>query len=100
MATSPRATDQHRRRAAALLAGLSDADLASTLGTPIPSEREFIEACQIEDKLSGALVPFTLWPAQAEILPRLSEERLFALKARQLGITWLDLAHWLYAATF
>jgi hypothetical protein len=93
-------TDAHRRRAAALLAGLTDADLATALGAPIPTERDFIEACQIEDKLSGALVPFKLWPAQVELLPRLAEKRLFALKARQLGITWLDLAHWLYAATF
>jgi len=94
-------TEEHRRRVAAMLAGLSDAELAAAaFGVHIPSEREFIEACQIEDKLSGTLVQFKLWPAQAELLPRLTEKRLFALKARQLGITWLDLAHWLYEASF
>jgi hypothetical protein len=96
-----RVTEAHRRRAAELLAGLSDAELAeAAFGVRIPCEREFIEACQIEDKQSGTLVPFKLWPAQVELLPRLSEKRLFALKARQLGITWLDLAHWLYETTF
>ena len=95
------ATDAERRRAAALVASLSDQEVALlTSGRAIPSEREFIEACQIEDKESGKRVPFTLWPAQLEVLPRLQEKRLFALKARQLGVTWLDLAHWLYETTF
>jgi len=93
-------TEAHRRRAAEMLAGVDDQALAAALGTPIPCEREFIEACQIEDKESGALVPFALWPAQAKVLPSLAEKHLFALKARQLGFTWLGLAHWLYAATF
>jgi hypothetical protein len=95
-----KATDAERRRAAALVAGLSDQEVALLSGRAIPSEREFIEACRIEDKESGQRVPFTLWPAQLEVLPRLQEKRLFALKARQLGITWLDLAHWLYETTF
>src|SRR5664280_1219595 len=94
-------SEQHRRRAAALVGRLSDAEVARlAYGRRLPSEREFIEACQIEDKQSGRLVAFKLWPAQIEILPRLAEKRLFALKARQLGITWLNLAHWLYEATF
>lgn len=66
----------------------------------IIKERIFIESCSIEDKKLGALVPFKLWPAQVELLPMLSEERLLILKARQLGLTWLDLAHWLYEGTF
>ena len=45
-------------------------------------------------------MPFMLWPAQREIVPLLSEPRLFILKARQLGLSWLDLAHWLYETTF
>lgn len=63
-------------------------------------ELRFIESTKIEDKESGALVPFKLWQAQREILPLLQLERLIALKARQLGLTWLDLAHWLYEGTF
>jgi hypothetical protein len=98
---SPRVTAQHRRLAAAEIAKLSDAQVAMIAGRRnAPAEREFIEACQIEDKESGRLVPFALWPAQVDVLPRLQEKRLFALKARQLGFTWLDLAHWLYETTF
>jgi len=95
------ATEAHRLRAAELLSTLTDSELAeAAFGVRVPTEREFIEACQIEDKETGTLVPFQLWPAQVELLPRLAEKRLFALKARQLGITWLGLAHWLYATTF
>jgi hypothetical protein len=65
-----------------------------------PDEVAFLEALRIEDKETGQLVPFTLWPAQKEIVPLLSERRLFILKARQLGLSWLDLAHWLYETTF
>jgi hypothetical protein len=101
MKTQKRPTEADRRRARAQIERLSDEQvLGIVMSQRVPSEREFIEACQIEDKETGMLVPFTLWPAQVEILPRLGEKRLFALKARQLGITWLDLAHWLYEATF
>jgi hypothetical protein len=101
MAKRPKVTSEHRRLAAAEIAKLSDEQVRRLLSRRrIPSEREFIEATVIEDKERGALVPFTLWPAQVDVLPRLAEERLFILKARQLGLTWLSLAHWLYAATF
>src|SRR5664280_3709006 len=101
MKTQTTPTEADRRRARAQIERLSDEQvLGIVMSQRIPSEREFIEACQIEDKESGSLVPFTLWPVQVEMLPRLQEKRLFALKARQLGITWLDLAHWLYEATF
>lgn len=45
---------------------------------------------QIYDNLSAAWVPFTLWPAQIELL-RAIEGSKYALipKARQIGITWL-----------
>jgi hypothetical protein len=101
MTSKMQMTEDERRRAAALVARLSDKQVAMIAwGRTIPSEREFVEACQIEDKETGNLVPFKLWPAQVELLPRLAEKRLFALKARQLGITWLGLAHWLYETTF
>lgn len=63
-------------------------------------ERLFIESTWIEDKDKGCLVPFKLWQAQIDLLPLLQEPRLLLLKARQLGLTWLDLAHWLYETTF
>ena len=68
----------------------------------VPDELAFIESLQIEDKVSGALVPFVLWPFQREMVESgtLDAPRLFALKSRQLGWTWLDLAHWLYCAEF
>jgi hypothetical protein len=46
-------------------------------------------------------VPFTLWPFQQDAVATLNQyDRLFALKARQLGITWLILAHLLYLGAF
>ena len=62
-----------------------------------PSLREFVESLQIEDKVTGTLIPFRLWPAQVKALRVMaSSDRLFGLKARQLGMTWLDLAYWLW----
>ena len=59
----------------------------------IPTPLQFIEALSIEDKDSGELVPFTLWRAQKRALRlMLKENRLYWLKARQLGATWLSLA--------
>jgi hypothetical protein len=47
------------------------------------------------------IVPFKLWPAQAEALLRLASERLLIiLKARQLGITWLCCAYALWMCMF
>ena len=91
-----------RARVEARVAALSEEEIDRELAArrPVPDERSFIEACQIEDKETGKLVPFTLWPAQREIVPRLACRRLFIFKARQLGLSWLDLAHWLYEATF
>jgi hypothetical protein len=66
-----------------------------------PDELAFIESLQIEDKVTGGLIPFALWPFQRETVGTLNaEDRVFALKARQLGITWLVLAHLLYMGTF
>jgi hypothetical protein len=91
-----------RARIEAAVAALTEEELDRELAAlaEIPSELAFIEATRIEDKESGAPVPFTLWPAQREIVPLLAEPRLFILKARQLGLSWLDLAHWLYVTSF
>jgi hypothetical protein len=91
-----------RARIEAAVAALTEEELDRELAArrEVPDEVSFIEATRIEDKESGALVPFTLWPAQREIVPLLAEPRLFILKARQLGLSWLDLAHWLYVTTF
>jgi hypothetical protein len=94
--------DEIKAAVLAAVAGLSEEEIDRELAArrEIPDELSFIEALRIEDKESGRLVPFTLWPAQREILPLLAEPRLFVLKARQLGLSWLDLAHWLYVTTF
>jgi hypothetical protein len=48
------------------------------------------EYVQIEDKTTGAAIPFRLWPGQRKILPILVRgKRGISLKARQLGITWM-----------
>ncbi len=65
------------------------------------AEIAFIESLWIEDKVSGELIPFELWEFQRDCLRRLREgDRLLLLKARQLGVTWLILAHLLYLALF
>src|SRR5690349_3512656 len=58
---------------------------------PIP---EFAARTQIEvPNESGtdvARVPFTVWPAQREVLGHMARERLLVfLKARQIGVSWL-----------
>ena len=66
-----------------------------------PTVLQFVESLSIEDKDSGRLVPFILWPAQRKALAAMVKEpRLFVLKARQLGLTWLVLALMLYWGAF
>ncbi len=73
----------------------------SAVSVKAAPEIAFVESLHIEDKVSGGLIPFTLWPFQADALGVLNEyDRVFALKARQLGITWLVLAHLLYLGSF
>ena len=56
---------------------------------------------QIYEAETEAWIPFTLWPAQREVLATLTVERLVVLlKARQLGMTWLVLAYILHAMIF
>jgi hypothetical protein len=46
-------------------------------------------------------IPFTLWPAQLDVLDRMEQEsKLVILKARQLGISWLSLAYALWLLVF
>lgn len=61
------------------------------------------EHVQIDEPQGGdvTVVPFRLWPAQAQALLRLVAERLLIiLKARQLGITWLCCAYALWLCIF
>ncbi len=51
----------------------------------------------IYDATRQAWLPFTLWPAQHQVLQTIAAERkLVVLKARQLGISWLSLAYALW----
>jgi hypothetical protein len=81
---------------------MSDAEVAEFLADGVgPDEIAFIKSLSIEDKVTGGLIPFALWPFQEEAVGTLNEHgRVFALKARQLGITWLVLAHLLYMGMF
>lgn len=57
--------------------------------------------CRVYDALSGAWVPFRLWPAQARALKVIRDNRLVCiLKARQLGVTWLALSYALWLMLF
>jgi hypothetical protein len=59
--------------------------------------------CRIlaDDGGGGSWVPFTLWPEQRRVARLLQENRLVvALKARQLGLTWLVLAFVLWLVLF
>ena len=51
--------------------------------------------------IADSLIPFKLWEFQKELIAFIdANDRAFILKARQLGITWVVLAHALYLATF
>jgi hypothetical protein len=57
--------------------------------------------CYIQDRKSGGPIRFELWPGQAEVTAKLlSAKLLAALKARQLGITWLIAAYCLWRSIF
>ena len=57
--------------------------------------------CYLQDKIAGVPAPFTLWPAQAKVLPDIfGALLLIILKARQLGLTWLCAAYCLWVVLF
>jgi hypothetical protein len=66
------------------------------------SEAYFIHYyCKILDAVAAQWVPFELWPAQYTTLKDLESNLLLViLKARQLGLTWLCLAHILWKMIF
>lgn len=81
-----------------LLQGINRDDLASALWRSVYSQdglRYVQELVRIEDRdAAGLVVPFELWPAQAEALQAFINNRfIVVLKARQLGLTWLALAY-------
>lgn len=56
---------------------------------------------QIESPERRAWVPFHLWPAQREALVTMARaRRLYVLKARQLGLTWLSVSYALWLMLF
>jgi hypothetical protein len=98
-------TTEELRRAAALVAGRSDAEVVALVGNwrPLrpPPLVEFVRHCLIVDKETGQLIPFALWPAQEEALKLIGQAKhLVVPKGRQVGITWLELAAMLHAGTF
>lgn len=62
----------------------------------------FVEVyCQIYDPQAQDWLPFELWPRQLDALNVLHDNQLtIALKARQLGMTWLALAYGLWLMLF
>lgn len=56
---------------------------------------------KIYDSISANWIPFTLWPAQKELLTAIHTQQLLViLKARQLGISWLSLSYALWQLIF
>jgi hypothetical protein len=56
---------------------------------------------QIYDVTAATWIPFDLWPAQARALKTMQTDPLtIILKARQLGMTWLCLAHAIWLMLF
>jgi hypothetical protein len=54
-----------------------------------------------EDKPDGIAIPFILWDGQKKALETFLKKRLIiALKARQLGLTWLGLAYAVWRMVF
>jgi len=62
----------------------------------------FVETyCHIYDPQAQNWIPFELWTAQLDALNTLHDNQLtIALKARQLGMTWLALAYGLWLLLF
>lgn len=57
--------------------------------------------CKIYDATAREWIPFHLWPKQADVLDELEHKLLIvALKARQLGMTWLVLCYILWRMLF
>ncbi len=53
--------------------------------------------CHVHDKAAGKWLPFHLWPSQRDLLTTIRESRaVVALKARQLGWTWIVLGYVLW----
>lgn len=87
-------------------------DFIESLRTLDPYEQEIIICatdpeyfivtwCKIYDAQDGDWIPFILWTEQINTLNLLhNEQLLIALKARQLGLTWLALAYGLWLMLF
>lgn len=59
------------------------------------------EYCFIYDPVSKDWIPFHLWPFQVDTLDAIHTHQLvIILKARQLGLTWLVLAYFLWLMLF
>lgn len=57
--------------------------------------------CRIYDATKGEWIPFSLWPRQIEVVKDYETHKwLVALKARQLGMTWLTLSFILWKMLF
>lgn len=61
----------------------------------------FIEGYGSVEPPRGAAIPFQLWPSQAEVLDQIrQEDKVWILKARRLGLTWLVLHLGFWIAAF
>ncbi len=57
--------------------------------------------CFMYDAVAGDWIDFKLWPAQAEAMEAIQENRqVVVLKARQIGMTWVSVAYALWKMIF
>ena len=91
----PLATQVQLAKSPALTAAWIDRERARCAASPL----YFAENYGSVDPPRGAAIPFVLWPAQADLLARIRTiTKLWILKARRLGLTWLVLHYGLWLA--
>jgi hypothetical protein len=80
-------TAKDRKNAALVLAAMAKLKHDRETQDTLAREIDFIQSLKIEDKVAGGLVDFRLWAFQSDFIQFLREhDRVFALKARQLGL--------------
>jgi len=80
---------------------LNDAWVRRELQRIASDARYFVSSYGSVEPPRGAPLPFVPWPAQLEVLDTLADhEKVWVLKARRLGLTWLVLHYGFWLAAY
>ncbi len=80
---------------------IADPEAREALLCAVDREYFIRHYCRIYDPEAQDWIPFDLWDAQVQVLEIiLKHQKMLALKARQLGLTWLVLAYALHEMIF